>query len=79
MTFDLAAVVASFLGGSLFTALVFVFAFMSTISSMKTTLINMERKLDDHIKAIPPVCQFHQQLQSDVEVLKDRGHGIRID
>ncbi len=75
MTFDLAALIASFLGGSLFTAVAFVFAFTNKMSSMSTTLTATCKKIDEHIDH-PPVCAYHQQIENDVAVLKSQGHQV---
>ncbi len=71
MQFDLMALIASFLGGGLFSTVVFVFGFSNTISSMKTTLTATCKKFDEHLEH-PPVCLLHQQMENDVAVLKSK-------
>ncbi len=73
--FDLAALIASFLGGSLFTAVGFVFAFTNKMTAMSTPLIATCKKMDEHIEH-PPTCPFHQQIETDVAVLKSQGHQV---
>lgn len=63
--------VSSFLGGSLFTAMVFVFAFSNKISVMNTTLTKVSQQFDEHLTK-PPVCQYHQRMSEEVAVLQSR-------
>ena len=61
---------ASFLGGSIFTTIVFIFTFYARISSMQTTLLALVKSFDDHIKAKPQVCPLHSGIEADCAVLK---------
>ncbi len=60
---------SSFLGGSLITALGFVFSFSNKVSSMNTTLDGICQRFDQHL-VNPPVCSLHQKIAEDVAGLE---------
>lgn len=69
--YNLPELIASALGGSLFTALVFVFAFSNKITGMSLTLTECAKKIDKHIENTP-VCGYHLQTANDIQKLKDK-------
>ncbi len=66
---------ASFLGGSLLTALVFVFTFSNKVTAMNTTLTNLSVRFDQHLVS-PPICPFHQKLSEEVAILHSESKRI---
>ncbi len=57
--------VATFLGGSLITVLIFVLPFTNKLTALSSNLNAVSTRLDAHIASTPPVCSFHQEIANE--------------
>ncbi len=66
----------SFIGGSLVTSVIFMFAFVSRITRAETTLANLCKTVDT-LKFNRNVCDQHGSLCSKIAVLQSEVEGTR--
>jgi len=63
--------IISFLGGSLFTSVIYMFAFVSRLTKTETTLANLCKTVDG-LKTNRNVCSLHGELDKQVAKLEER-------
>ena len=74
---DVYSIIVGFLGGGLFTAVVFVMGYSNKLTSIMKgqEAIEKEQKtlaeaFRDHVKTQQPICQYHQELFGKVSKLE---------
>jgi hypothetical protein len=71
MSTEIAIGLASFLGGSLLTVVLFVIPLVGKLSRLETNLQNLSKKLD-MLETNRPVCSYHTEISESTAVTEQR-------